>query len=149
VTMPDFALEALAIVLAALGTTFLVREVNKAHGVEEVSHEMVASKDLVALYQTDLREFWIRSAMRSFNRDREAVERMATVLSNADIQTAAAQYGQFYQHALPKAARVWDELTVPAVLKKRHRDLWIGFWLLIGGLGVQFAVAVGKLAGYL
>lgn len=39
-TPAEFALQALPIVLAAIGTTLLVREVDKAHKVEEISHEM-------------------------------------------------------------------------------------------------------------
>lgn len=87
--------------------------------------------------------------MRSSNYDRATAERMATDLGEAAIQAGVAQYyGQFYQQTLPQAVQRWYELTVPAVLKKRHRELWIGFWLLGAGYGVQFAVAAGKLIGY-
>ncbi len=140
----DYVLQSLSILLAVVGTSLLVREVGKAHKVEEIGHEMNVARELLALHATDIREFWIRSAMRSSSHSRATAERMAADLGTPAIEAGVAQsYGQLYEQDLPRAVDRWHDLTVPAVLMKRRRDLWAGFWLLIAGLGLQFVVATG------
>jgi hypothetical protein len=148
VAATEFAAQILSIALTAIGTTLLVREVDKAHRVEAMSHETDAEKELLALYQTDLREFWIRAAMRSANYDRATADQMATDLGEDAIRAGVAEYSELYERSLPAGLQRWYELTVPAVLKRRHRDLWAGFWFLIAGLGLQLAIAAGHFVGY-
>ena len=95
-TFIEYASSAAPVVFGALGTWFLVREVDYAHQFEEMSREMAEIKELLLLYQTNIREFWIRSAMRSFKRDRSKTEKMAQNLSDADIQKATADYKQMW-----------------------------------------------------
>lgn len=143
-TLIEFASSAIPIVLAALGTWFLVREVDHAHDFEEMSREMADVKELLVLYKTNSREFWIRSAMRSFNCDRTTAGKMAQDMSDELIQKGIADYKQFYDQKVEKSVLRWYGSTVPAQLKRRRRFLWTGFALIILGAVTQLLVATSK-----
>jgi len=146
-TFIEYASSAAPVVFGALGTWFLVREVDYAHQFEEMSREMAEIKELLLLYQTNIREFWIRSAMRSFKRDRSKTEKMAQNLSDADIQKATADYKQMWEKDAQKSMDRWYGSTVQAQLRFRRRLLWTGFALLMLGAAIQFFAETSKWFG--
>ena len=133
------------VLLSALGTWFLVREVNYAHTFEELSREMAEVSDLVSLFNTDLREFWIRSAMISFKCQRQRAEEMAKSLSDEAIEEACLAYKNLYEVQGTKSIDRWYNETVKAQLKRRRTFLWLGFWLLMAGAALSIVLATAKL----
>lgn len=131
--------------IAAAGTWFLVNEVDHAHQFEELSREMNDAQEFLTLYRTDLREFWIRSAMIKFNWDRTKTDEAANLLSDADISAAAQAYRQFWEQKVADSLDRWKNKTVHAQLARRKRLLWIGFWLLIASAATQILMAMPKL----
>jgi hypothetical protein len=132
--------------LGALGAWFLVNEVDHAHQFEELSRELNKTQELLTLFQTDLREFWTRSAMVSFNCDRARAEEIASHLSDADIEKGIAGYKQFWEKQVAEGLDRWNNQTVRTQLVKRRRMLWIGFWLLMASAAVQILVAALRLS---
>lgn len=133
------------VMLGALGTLFLVREVNYAHAFEELSREMADLREMVSLFSTDVREFWIRSAMVSFKCKRKHAEEMAKSLSNEDIEKAALKYKNLYEERGANSIDRWYNETVKTQLKHRRRLLWLGFGLIMAGSALQILLVTAKL----
>lgn len=118
----------LPIVLSAAGAWFLVREVSKAHEFEAIDREMTILKEMMELYRSNLREFWIVSAMESFNWDRSKAESAGGMLSDDDIRKTTEQHAKnLLERNVPDALTRWKKSTAPATLRWRKRKLWIGF----------------------
>jgi hypothetical protein len=139
-----FSLAALPLALGTLGTWFLVNEVDHAHDFEHLSREKAEAEEFLGLYRTDLREFWIRSAMISFKCDRAKAAKLANELDEKHIIDAAAPYKEFWEDKVVTALDRWNKKITQAQLKKRRRLLWTGFWLLMTSAGIQLMQAIPK-----
>lgn len=135
----------LPVVLSAVGTWFVVREVSLGHRFETIHREMTVLKEMMNLYRTDLREFWIVSAMDSFNWDRAKAEVVGELLSDEEIRKAVDQRAkELYERDVSEALRRWQKQTAPATLRLRKRWLWVGFWCLMAAAFIQAVQAVVK-----
>lgn len=130
--------------LGAAGAWFLVNEVNQAHQFEEISRELHEIEQMQTLFHSDAREFWVRSAMISFNCDRAKATDLASVLTDADIQAKIAESKEFWEHKVSAVLARWHSKTVHSQLVKRHRLLWLGFWLLMASAASQILIALLK-----
>lgn len=130
--------------LGAVGAWFLVNEVNHAHQFEDLSRELHEIEQMQTLFHTDPREFWVRSAMISFNCDRAKAIDLASALSNADIQAAIADKKEFWDHKVTAVLTRWNSKTVHSQLIKRRGMLWLGFWLLMASATTQVLFALVK-----
>jgi hypothetical protein len=148
----------LGIVLAALGTWFLVREVAKGHKFEEMSREleqltkaMSAQQEMAQLYAADRREFWIRCQMDSYRQPREAIESLFGRTPRETIEAQTEEFKKLWQDDVPTASarfnktrQMFEELFAPAQLKRRKLLLWLGFTLLMLGAGLQVVAVVAS-----
>lgn len=124
-------------ILGAVGAWFLVNEVNHAHQFEALSHELHEIEQMQTLFRTDPREFWVRSAMTSFNCDYAKAKDFASVLSDAEIQAGIAEKKALWEQKVTTTLARWHSQTVHSQLVKRHRLLWLGFWLLMASAATQ------------
>lgn len=124
-------------ILGAVGAWFLVNEVNHAHQFEALSHELHEIEQMQTLFRTDPREFWVRSAMTSFNCDYAKAKDFASALSDAEIQAAIADKKELWEQKVTTTLARWHSQTVHSQLVKRHRLLWLGFWLLMASAATQ------------
>lgn len=131
-------------VLGAVGAWFLVNEVNHAHQFEDLSRELHEIEQMQTLFRTDPREFWVRSAMISFNCDRAKAIDLASALSNADIQDAIAEKKEFWDQKVGAVLARWNNKTVHSQLVKRRGMLRLGFWLLMASAATQVLFALLK-----
>ncbi|HET8711354.1 MAG TPA: hypothetical protein VFM32_08260 [Spongiibacteraceae bacterium] len=139
-----FFIESLPTLLGALGTWLLVREVDRAHKYEKLSHELREPEMLLILFQTNLREFWIRSAMISFKCDRSTAEEMSKKIGDDLLITAAKDYKDFWERDLAKNLDIWHEKYTPFVFRRRRQLLWTGFVLLMFSATFQIIQEIPK-----
>jgi hypothetical protein len=146
------------ILLAALGTWLLVREVAKGHKFEEMSREltqrredMSIAKEMADLYATDRREFWIRCQMDAYRQSRESIEKMFGDIPVESIETQTEEFKDLWQEEAPRAIarfektrKVFDDLFAPTQLRQRRRLLWLGFSLIMLSAVLQIAVVVSN-----
>lgn len=156
--MMELAESIFPILLAALGTWLLVREVAKGHKFEEISRELTQrredmsfAKEMADLYATDRREFWLRCQMDTFRQSRESIENMFGDIPVETIETQTEKYKDLWQEKAPhaiarfeKTRKVFDDLFAPIQLRQRRRLLWLGFSLIMLSAVLQIAVVVSK-----
>lgn len=138
----DLILDLSAIVLGVLGTVFLVREVSKAHEFEKLSRDMATVKEMMALFKSDIKEFYVVSAMETFNKSRESMETLADSLGEDAIRKTAEEDPVL--KSAPESIARWEHYTSPAQLLRRKRLLWTGFVFLMGAAAIQVIAALAK-----
>jgi hypothetical protein len=147
-----------SIMIGAVGTYLLVREVSKAHQFEKMSRditllspEMARVKELAELYRTDIREFWIRSQMDGLRQPRAAIEEMAAKRGQAEMIADIEPYKELYEKTAPESVRRFQDTTrlfetsfTDSQLKQRKQLLWAGFALLMFSAAIQLSVTISK-----
>lgn len=129
----DLILDLSAIVLGVLGTVFLVREVSKAHEFEKLSRDMATVKEMMALFKSDIKEFYVVSAMETFNKSRESMETLADSLGEDAIRKTAEERSRTEERA--GIYRQMGALYFPGSITTTQAATLDGFCISDGGCG--------------
>ena len=125
-TTLDFVLAVLPLVLAAIGTFLVSREVLTGHRFEELSHDLDDIRELQEVYALNPREYLIRNGMFGLDLDRATATERVDINDPAEIQKFADEAYAAMDEQAAAHLEAWRTRGRRAVIRRRR-------WLLITG----------------
>ncbi len=146
-TPPEFATAVLPILLAALGTYLLFKEVGAGHRSEELTRSLDDIRELQDVYPLNPREYLIRNWMYGHNTDRATATARVDINSPVEVQEFADDaYAAMDAQAAAKLEE-WRSNGLPSVMEWRRRVLKAGFVALIASFAIDAVVDIAKFVG--
>ena len=131
-TTLEFALAVLPLVLAAIGTFLVSREVLTGHRFEELSHDLDDIRELQEVYSLNPREYLIRNGMFGLNLDRATATERVDINDPAEIQKFADEAYAAMDEQASATLEAWRTRGRRAAMRRRRG-------LLITGAGALLA----------
>lgn len=133
------------IVLGVLGAFLLFREAWIAQEVEKLSPEIARIKELQYLYETNTKEFVVRSLMYAWGSSRTDTQELlnpfglpeASEVTDAEFRELHHAEWQHWSDHISPALKRWDDFTLPEALNMRRWLLWSGFGLIVVAAVIQ------------
>lgn len=140
-TVNEYAILALPVLLGAAGTTLLVREVRFGHRFEVLSRELDEIQALQSIYPLNPREYWVRHLMYGLSYSRVTAESMVKQVDDASVQGYADDAYRDMEDRAASSLERWRSTGARNALLLRKRLLWAGFILLMAGFITTFVDA--------
>ena len=146
-TTLDFVLGVLPLVLAAIGTFLLSREVLMGHRFEELSHDLDDIRELQEVYPLNPREYLIRNWMFGSNLDRATATERVDINDAVEIERFADEAYAAMDAQAAATLETWRTKGRPAVMRRRRGLLITGVGALMTGFLITVLVEAAKFLG--